>query len=89
MKGEPQAGGGTKYWSKKKLKTDSESASRIPNNGHDDVFPNQSMMPHITAFTVMANDLRKEKISISDEAPMDERNAKKVTQHVKRQNTSW
>ena len=30
LKGDPQGGGGTKCWTKKKLRPDSETASRIP-----------------------------------------------------------
>ena len=50
-----------------------------------------SIESHNELWSVYAmNDyLWKKRISIYNEAPMDERNAKKVAQHVKRQNTSW
>ena len=46
------------------------------NNGHNDVFPSKPK-PDVPYYCIyaMVNNLRKQKISISDEAPMDERNA--------------
>ena len=46
------------------------------NNGHHDVFPSKPKhyVPYYCIY-VMENYLRKQNISITDEAPMDERNA--------------